>query len=383
MTGASARRRPGITAGTGNKSSFGDRLGVPAGLPRPRMTATDTPISPAIWLQPAIHPVYARLLCAELRRRGFSEAEILAGTRLDWTALHGDNRFLSLEQLRRLVRHAMAISHCPWLGFEVGRNSQLAQHGALGQAVAASASVAEALALCQRYMPLRQRMAGLSIEAGERLAMVAEEYFLPPEAREFLLGYLAGTLLRLLEAVTGQPLHDDIALEWPFPAPPWAAEYQRLAAHNSFGHDKLRGYLSPALLHRPSLSADAEALRVALRECERQLKLQDEGGSLTQRVQRRLAEAQGGYPSLEAMAELEHVSARTLMRRLQDEGTSYQQLLDTVREELACWLLLQTDQPVEAVAERVGYGDTSNFSRTFRRWTGMTPREFRGAAGRE
>lgn len=347
------------------------------------MTAPDPATSPETWLQPAIHPVYARLLCAELRRRGFREDEIVAGTRLEWAALHGDNRFLSLEQFRRLLLHAMALTRCPWLGFEVGRNSQLAQHGALGQAVAASASVADALALCQRYMPLRQRMAGLRVDAGERLAMVAEEYFLPPEAREFLLGYLAGTLLRLLEAVTGQPLHDDIALEWPFPAPPWAAEYQRLAARNSFGHDRLRGTLSAELLHRPSLSADPEALRVAVRECERQLRQQEQGGSLTQRVQRRLAEAQGDYPSLEQMAAQEHVSARTLIRRLQEEGSGYQQLLDTVREELACWLLLRTDLPVEAVAERVGYGDTSNFSRTFRRWTGQTPRDFRAAAGRE
>lgn len=342
------------------------------------MTTPPPAIAPETWLQPAIHPVYARLLCAELRRRGFTAEQILAGTRLDWDALHGDNRFLSLEQFRRLVAHALALSACPWLGFEVGRNSQLGQHGALGQAVAASASVAEALALCQRYMPLRQRMAGLAIRNVDgRIGMVAEEYFLPPEAREFLLGYLAGTLLRLLEAVTGQPLHDDMTLEWPFPTPPWAGEYQRLVAGNSFGHDQLRGYLSANLLNRPSLAADPEALRVAQRECERQLKVQEQGGSLTQRVQQRLAACQGEYPGLEQMAATEHVSARTLIRRLQEEGTTYQQLLDTVREELACWLLLRTDLPVEAVAERLGYGDTSNFSRTFRRWVGMTPSEFR------
>lgn len=72
-------------------------------------------------------------------------------------------------------------------------------------------------------------------------------------------------------------------------------------------------------------------------------------------------------------------SPRTLIRRLREEGSSYQQLLDSVREELACWLLIQTDLPVEAIAERVGYADTSNFSRTFRRWLGVTPREFRPA----
>ncbi|MFZ5560533.1 MAG: helix-turn-helix transcriptional regulator [Pseudomonadota bacterium] len=91
----------------------------------------------------------------------------------------------------------------------------------------------------------------------------------------------------------------------------------------------------------------------------------------------RLAARTGHYPSLIEMAADEHLSPRTLIRRLREEGSSYQHLLDSVREELACWLLIQTDLPVEAIAEQVGYADTSNFSRTFRRWLGLTPREFR------
>ena len=46
---------------------------------------------------------------------------------------------------------------------------------------------------------------------------------------------------------------------------------------------------------------------------------------------------------------------------------------------LACWLLVHTDLSVEAVAERLGYSDTSNFSRTFRRWLGMPPNAFRAS----
>lgn len=336
------------------------------------------PLTPQDWLQPAIHPVYARLLCAELRRRGFSETQITAGTRLDWATLHSDNRFLSFEQFRRLVTHALALTDCPWLGIEVGLHAQLSLHGALGQAVAASDNVLQALALCQRYMPLRQRLYGMRLENAPMAAMVAEEQLAVPELREFLLGYLGATLLRLLEAVTGQPLREEISIDWPFPAPAWAGEYQRLCTHNRFGAKHMRGTLSPALLLHPGLAADAEARRVAERECERQLKLQEQGGTVTQRLQSRLAQCQGHYPALVEMAALENVSARTLIRYLREEGTTYQQLRDTVREELACWLLLQSALPVEAIAERLGYADTSNFSRTFRRWVGVTPSEFRG-----
>lgn len=73
------------------------------------------------------------------------------------------------------------------------------------------------------------------------------------------------------------------------------------------------------------------------------------------------------------------MSTRTLIRRLREEGSQYQELLDQVRQELACWLLVHTELSIEAVAERLGYSDTSNFSRTFRRWLGMPPNAFRAS----
>lgn len=337
--------------------------------------------APQTWLQPAVHPVYARLLCVELRRRGFSEAQILEGTRLDWQTLHLDNRFLSFEQLRRLVLHAMALAECPWLGIAVGNQAQVSMHGALGQAVSASSNVGQALALVQKFMPLRQRMVSMHLDAHDGISLVGEEHLMAPEVREMLVGFLGSTLLRLLETVSGLPLQPDLRVEWPFPEPPWADRYQAIAAHNSFGHAQLRAWIPPALLNHTTLAADPEALRIALRECERQLKLQQQGGSLTQRVQRRLTDCEGRFPTLEDVAHEQNLSARTLIRRLHDEGTTFQQLLDGVREELACWLLLQTPLSVEAIAERLGYGDTSNFSRTFRRWLGVTPREFRASGG--
>lgn len=341
------------------------------------MAIPDSPIDHTPWLQPAVHPVYTRLLCADLRRRGFSQAQILEGTRLDWETLHADNRFLGFEPLRRLLLHAVGLTGRPWLGIEVGQQAQVALHGALGQAVAASGTVGQALALVARYMPLRQRMVSMHIDAGDGLSLVGEEHLMADDVREVLVGYLGSALLHLVETVGGLSLHDDLDIEWPFPEPPWAAQYDRLAVRNSFGHPRLRARLSPALLAHPTLAGDPDALRIAVRECERQLNQQQAGGTLTQRVQRRLADCQGRFPSLDEVANEQAMSARTLIRRLKDEGTSYQQLLDAVREELACWLLLQTTMSVEAIAERLGYGDPSNFSRTFRRWMGMTPREFR------
>ena len=155
-----------------------------------------TPSFPEDWLLPAIHPVYARLVCAELRHRGFTEDAIVAGTRLEWATLHGDNRFLSYEQFRRLGRHALDLSCCPWLGLVVGQRSQLSLHGAVGQAVAAASSVGEALAVTQRFIAMRQRITGLSTDPNDANALRVEEYLVAPEVREFQLSYLIATLLR-------------------------------------------------------------------------------------------------------------------------------------------------------------------------------------------
>ena len=67
------------------------------------------------------------------------------------------------------------------------------------------------------------------------------------------------------------------------------------------------------------------------------------------------------------------VSDRTLRRRLAADGTSYQRLLDDVRESLAVELLGTGRLRVQDVAVRLGYAEASSFILAFRRWTGRTP----------
>jgi AraC-like DNA-binding protein len=70
-------------------------------------------------------------------------------------------------------------------------------------------------------------------------------------------------------------------------------------------------------------------------------------------------------------------SARTLQRQLGALSLSFQELLDGIRHERAIRYLVDTNDAVERIALRLGYGDASNFRRAFRRWTGATPVEFR------
>ena len=71
------------------------------------------------------------------------------------------------------------------------------------------------------------------------------------------------------------------------------------------------------------------------------------------------------------------MSARTLQRRLQEQGTSVVELLSEVRKELACVYLRDKTLSITEVAFLLGFEDSSGFARAFRRWTGQSPSEYR------
>lgn len=340
----------------------------------------------ADWLAPALHPIYARLICAEMRRRGFDEAQILAGTRLSWAALHEGHRYLSFDEVTRLIRRAVALTQEPWLGITVGWGTQLSAHGPVGVAAMSCDNVGQALALIQRHAGLRQSLISLDVETrADEVALLMREHLHAPDVREYIMGHLMGAGLRVLDTLTGVDMRRVARVEFAFPQPPWADAYQRWWPDVRFGAERSALILPPSLLVHPGLAPDPQTHRMAMRECERlwaqQNDPRDRLGPAGDRILRLLLACEGGYPTLNELAEQEHVSSRTLIRKLRQEGLTYQQLLDRVREDLACWWLLHSDMAVEAIADRLGYQDTSNFSRTFRRWVGMAPSDFRRSAG--
>lgn len=84
-----------------------------------------------------------------------------------------------------------------------------------------------------------------------------------------------------------------------------------------------------------------------------------------------------GVPSFEDMASNMHMSASTLRRHLLSEGTSYQKIKDESRREMAIEMLCFGDAKISDISEYVGFSDTSSFVRSFRSWTGMTPKAYR------
>ena len=85
----------------------------------------------------------------------------------------------------------------------------------------------------------------------------------------------------------------------------------------------------------------------------------------------------GGYPDLHCVAKLMGLSARTLQRRLSDDGLTFGRLVARARLDVGQRLLNDPGRRVIDVALDLGYSDQAHFARAFARWSGLTPRQFR------
>jgi len=85
----------------------------------------------------------------------------------------------------------------------------------------------------------------------------------------------------------------------------------------------------------------------------------------------------GGYPEVSAVARSTGLSLRTFQRRLAEAGIAYSDLVAEVRGDLAREMLADKSRSQLDVSLSLGYADAANFTRAFKHWTGVTPRQFR------
>ena len=94
-----------------------------------------------------------------------------------------------------------------------------------------------------------------------------------------------------------------------------------------------------------------------------------------------LALLPSGAASQQAVARRLNRSVSSLQRQLRAEGVSYRRILDETRLRLAQQLVRDSSHPLSEVAFLLGFSDQGNFTRAFKRWTGETPKQYRGLAG--
>lgn len=132
---------------------------------------------------------------------------------------------------------------------------------------------------------------------------------------------------------------------------------------------------------RPFLTANEAMWEFFQPELRRRLSGLEADTTVADRVRAALLELlPAGDSSMEAVSNELAVSTRTLQRRLKEEGTSYQEVLNNTRESLARHYLSNSDLPAGEISFLLGYEDPHSFYRAFNSWTGLTPQRARAAA---
>ncbi|MEM1141144.1 MAG: AraC family transcriptional regulator ligand-binding domain-containing protein [Pseudomonadota bacterium] len=305
--------------------------------------------------------------------RGVALDELLENTSLEAGTLHQMGTRVAEEDFRTLSFNALELTEEPALGLRLGEQLNLSAHAVLGQAFLTCRTLGEVLELFERYYRVLAQDLDLQfMRSEEAICIRFDPLDFGPEGR-FGVESIAAALKNTLQAL----LDDDsieIAYEFPYCEPEYGRVYREVLGEKlEFGRRHAAMTLSSQYMHR-HLPSSHPALRTLYEaECERLLADLEDSIEIAAQTRRLLRKFEGHYPQMPQIAALLHLSSRTYRRRLADENTSYQEILDDVRAEHATQYLQENELSIAAIAQRLGFSDPSNFRRAYFRWTGQAP----------
>lgn len=196
----------------------------------------------------------------------------------------------------------------------------------------------------------------------------------------FLSESLLVTWHRLGSWLIGQRIRLEQA-SFRYPEPEHGAEYELMfSCPLAFDAESTSLLFHRRYLNMPLLQDERTLKHFLERSPADLLARPDEGDSMCSRLRRQLGRDSSRWPDLEAVAAQLHVSPQTLRRHLREEGSSFQELKDQLRRDIAIYHLNRGDQSLQQIAEQLGFSEPSAFHRAFKKWTGLTPGAYRAQA---
>lgn len=325
----------------------------------------------------AAHTVLLLLRAAETN--GADADLLLARAGLTPAQLRDPDSRVGLTELMKLGAAAIRETGRPDLGLQMGEICHVTDLGLPGLLAMTSPTLGEAMDVLTRFEPLTGRCyRGASTYVPALPAAVF--YSIAPynEYNRFVVDSLLACWKALAERLTGQTgLVAEVHVE--FPAPDYAGRYETFfAAPVTFGRPESRLVLTQDAARLPVLEAQPLLHQQLLRLAQDRMHKLVIGETFQGKVQHILGPwLHGQAPSLEDTAKRLGMPEWTLRRKLKEEGTTFQALLDDMRKDLALGYMRDTQMTFGEIAFVLGFSTPGAFQRAFKRWTNETPGDYR------
>jgi AraC-like DNA-binding protein len=329
---------------------------------------------------PSVLSSWARTIVDALEALGANADTVLASAGLSRDALKDPNARMPAPVSARLWKAAAVAVGDPAFGIRASRFVRPTTFHALGYAVFASATLRDALDRLVRYSHVVSDAAELVLEVDPNVARLKWEIrgSASPPSHEAVDAVMS-LIVRTCRSATDRSFQMAL-VELRRPAPEDVTPYERFfRCPVRFAAEADALTCAVAALDRPLTTANP-ALALHNDELVRRYLAEMRAGSVVDRVRAVLTEGHGVSMTPASVATALGMSVRSLQRRLGEHGVSYLSLVQEARTELGRAYLLEDRYTVTEIAFRLGFDDASAFSRAFRRWTGMSPTEYRSRA---
>jgi AraC-like DNA-binding protein len=323
-------------------------------------------------------------LLVGLRVLGLDVDILVEAAGLSVEAVRNPETRVDVERALALIRAAIEASGDENIGLRLSQLYEPGAFGVLDHLARSARTLREAVDVLCRYERIHQNgmETSLRLEAGS--AIIDHRMLHPYPVPRQLSENTIANLLVIGRKLTGLDLTPS-EVRFAHPAPPDVTEHAKLFRCPIRWRATSDALVLPAeTLDAPLLMANAGLALVLDRYALELLEHLSVDGSFGDKVREGICvELPRGDASVEVVAAKLGMSARTLQRRLSEEGTSHQTLLEELRRSLSEQYLERPDLCTEDVGLMLGFSDGRAFRRAFKRWTGTAPSEFRARRLRE
>lgn len=322
---------------------------------------------------------YNRIFLNVLQDKGIDVLAWLQSASLDFEVINKSGGFMQYQDIEGFFHRHVEPLQIDGLGLAVGERTDISSHGSISHAVLSSGDFKEGLKLFERYMKLRVNFIKLDVAIGEQEVSIrfsVTENMQPYVKRFYLECAISGTHTFLHQFLKSDQFHPSYHFQ--YARPDYENEYMnRLGCDVSFNQVFTGVIVKREHFERNEFHGNACIFKLASQQCEIELAQLEKAETIVTKIKLLLMESPWLFPTQEQVAAQFAMSIRTLRRKLNEAGTTYQAVIDSVRESLAKDYLQNTQWTVNEIADLLGYSETNNFNRAFKRWSGHTPLEYR------